>query len=637
MLDLTTLNENQLAAVQWNNGPLLVLAGPGSGKTRVLAYRLARLIDETEDKHFKVLALTFTNKAAAEMRERVSDLLKGSLQRTLLTTFHSFAADIVRQHGQHAGLRPDFTMLVDDGDRHSLLEEAINALDEISARDQLSSERLLPLVNRLTENDVKPDYASAVLLAGGVQDPDVLASVYKNYRRLMIERNALDFPGLMAEALNLLETRPNVKRQLQRIYPYICIDEFQDTNMTQYKILCHIVNSETNNLFAVADDDQIIYQWNGASPDRLRALEKDFSVATIQLPDNYRCPPSVVALANKLIAHNFERFEGKLQLRAHRPQTENEVVRVRRFDTFAGEAAWVAADIASKPESYRGKCAVLARTRKALEGVIGALEAQGISGYLGARKNEFESAPLQWLHSILRLANARSSRECLRKANKAFFSLEGIDLNTGDLISAASTMDGDYLRAWIAAVLARDQISRDTRMLVDGPVRNLADRLDFWGFISAAFEWLDALPDAAATQDGTFDDYADEKVTWNNLSQEICAQYGINEVTLHLLLQELDLRSKSALPQAGAIPCFTIHASKGLEFAHVYIVAMIEDQLPSWSAVKKGPSSKEMQEERRNCFVAITRTQETLTMSFAARMDGWHKNPSRFLSEMGAI
>ncbi|MBM6577858.1 ATP-dependent helicase [Microvirga sp. SRT01] len=637
MLDLTTLNENQLAAVQWNDGPLLVLAGPGSGKTRVLAYRLARLIDETSDRHFKVLALTFTNKAAAEMRERVSDLLKGSLQRTLLTTFHSFAADLVRQHGQHVGLRPDFTMLVEDGDRHSLLEEAINELQDISVRDKLSSERLLPLVNRLTENDIKPETASTTLLAGGVQEPESLGLVYKSYRRLMIERNALDFPGLMAEALNLLETRPNVKKQVQRIYPYVCIDEFQDTNMTQYKILCHIVNSQSKNLFAVADDDQIIYQWNGASPDRLRALEKDFNVSTIQLPDNYRCPPQVVALANKLIAHNFERSEGKLQLRAHRPQTDNEVVRVRQFDTFASEASWVAADIAAKSESYRGNCAILARTRKALEGVIRALDAEGISGYLGARKNEFESAPLQWLHSILRLANARGSRECLRKANKAFFSLEGVDLNTGDVISAASTMGGDYLRAWIAAVLARDHISTDTRRLVDGPIRNLADRLDFWGFITAAFEWLDALPNSAAAQDGTFDDYPDEKGTWSNLSQEICAQYGRDEVTLHLLLQELDLRSKSALPQAGAIPCFTIHASKGLEFAHVYLVAMIEDQLPSWSAVKKGSSSKEMQEERRNCFVAITRTQETLTMSYAARMDGWSKSPSRFLSEMGAL
>ncbi|MBB5716817.1 ATP-dependent helicase [Sphingomonas aerophila] len=637
MLDLSTLNENQLAAVEWNDGPLLVLAGPGSGKTRVLAYRLARLIDATQDKHFKVLALTFTNKAAAEMRERVGDLLSGSLQRTLLTTFHSFAADIVRQHGQHSGLRPDFTMLVDDGDRHSLLEEAIAAVEDHSTRSQLSSERLLPLVNRLTENNVKPDEALSTLEAGGVQETGALASVYRSYRRLMIERNALDFPGLMAEALNLLETRPNVKRQIQRIYPYVCIDEFQDTNQTQYHILCHIVNPATRNLFAVADDDQIIYQWNGASPDRLRALEKDFRVSTIQLPDNYRCPPAVVALANKLISHNFERSEGKLALKAHRPHSEDEVIRVQRFDTFAGETSWVAADIASRPEPYRSNCAVLARTRKALEGVIAALEAQGLSGYLGARKNEFESAPLQWVHAILRLANARSSRECLRKANKAFSALEGIDLDTGDVISAASTMNGDYLRAWIAAVLARDAIAADTRLLVDGPVRALVDRLDFWNFLSSAFAWLDRLPEAAPTQDTIFDDYPSEKATWIELTQEICAQYGRDEVTLHLLLQELDLRSKSALPAAGAIPCFTIHASKGLEFAHVYLVALIEDQLPSWSAVKKGFDSKEMQEERRNCFVAITRTQETLTMTYSNRMDGWAKSPSRFLTEMEVI
>lgn len=637
MLDLSNLNENQLAAVEWSDGPLLVLAGPGSGKTRVLAYRLARLIDSSADKHFKILALTFTNKAAAEMRERVADLLLGSSPRTLLTTFHSFAADIVRQHGQHGGLRPDFTMMVDDSDRHSLLDEAINSLENPAERGMFTSERLLPLINRLTENDVKPEAASGVLAAGGLQPPNTLASIYASYRRLMIERNALDFPGLMAEALTLLETRPNVKRQLQRVYPYICIDEFQDTNQTQYKILCHIVNPETKNLFAVADDDQIIYQWNGASPDRLRALEKDFGVSTIQLPDNYRCPPQVVALANKLIAHNFERSEGKLELKAHRSDASGDVVRVRRFESFAGEASWVAADIASAPIEHRKGCAVLARTRKALEAVIAALQEKGLSGYLGARKNEFESAPLQWIHSILRLANSRNSRECLRKANKAFFSLEGIDLDTGDVVSAASTESGDYLRAWIAAVLARDEVADTTRALVAGPVRQLADRLDFWGFTSAAFAWLDGLPDAAPVQDAVFDDYPKEKATWEDLTREICGQYGRDEVTLHLLLQEMDLRSKSPLPTEGAIPCFTVHASKGLEFAHVYVVALIEDQLPSWAAVKKGSDSKEMQEERRNCFVAITRTQESLTLTYSDRMDNWSKKPSRFLGEMGLI
>lgn len=636
MLDLSSLNENQKSAVEWEAGPLIVLAGPGSGKTRVLAYRLARLIIESPNRFFKVLALTFTNKAAAEMRERVAALLPEVSDRAVLTTFHSFAADIVRQHGHHRGLRADFTMMVEESDRHSLLDEAIERSTLQRPSGELSSERLLPLINRMIENDIRPENASAALEKSYPDDAVMFGSIYSCYRSLMIERNALDFVGLISEALIILETKPGVRTQLQKTFPHISIDEFQDTNKTQYKILCCIINPETKNLFAVADDDQIIYQWNGASPDRLRALEKDYGASVIQLPDNYRCPSEVVELANKLISHNFERTQGKLALRTDRIRSAKNAVEVKSFGSFADECAWIATSIASRSDEEKLQCAVLARTKKALEGVIGALNSQGIYGYLGARKAEFESVPLQWIHSALRLANARSSRECLRKLSKTFFSLEGIDLDVADIVAQAGTHEGDFLRTWISVALSRDSLEPSTRALINGPMRALADRLDFWGFVSAALVWLDALPDSAP-QTEAFDDYPEERATWNSLVAEISDQYGRSEVTLHLLLQEMDLRSKSPAAPKGAIPCFTIHASKGLEFGHVYLVAMVEDQLPSWAAVKRGPDSKEMQEERRNCFVAITRTQNSLTLTFSDQMQGWRKQPSRFLQEMGLL
>lgn len=633
MIDLSTLNENQLEAVNWNEGPLLVLAGPGSGKTRVLTFRIARIIEATPEKHFKILGLTFTNKAAAEMRERIAALVPDAGERTLLTTFHSFAADLLRQHGHHIGLKPDFTILVQDADRHSLLDEAID-LASTGPVGQ-TSEKLLPLITRLTENDIAPDSAVNVLQRGSFGDPEALSAVYKHYRALMIERNSLDFVGLIAEALGLLVNRPGVRKQIQRIYPYICVDEFQDTNLSQYKILLQLVNQDTKNLFVVADDDQIIYQWNGANPERLKALHNDFGMKLLQLPENYRCPAAVVELANKLIARNFGRFAEKGVLKAHKPTTDSSVVDLHQFESFPDEAAWVAASIADRAPEARAKCAVLARTKKLLEQVVEALNERGIAGYLAARKNEFESASLQWLHSVLRLANSRNSREQLRRVCKAFYTLEGIDLNVRDIISHASAEEGDYLRSWAVAALNRTELSPTTREFLEKSVLPiLTDRLDFWRFQEDAFQWLNSLPDTAPDIQGVFDEYEEEKGTWHQLVNDISAQYGKQEVTLHLLLQELDLRSKSPEPPKGAVPCFTIHASKGMEFDHVYLVGMVEDQLPSWAAIKKGNDSREMQEERRNCFVAITRAQETLTLSYSEVVQGWSKSPSRFLYEM---
>ena len=636
MIDVATLNEKQYEAFCWVEGPLLVLAGPGSGKTRVLTFRIARLIENTPEKHFKVLGLTFTNKAAAEMRERIAALVPNAGERTLLTTFHSFASDLLRQHGHHIGLKPDFTILVQDADRHSLLDEAIDRSN--AGHIGQTSERLLPLISRLIENDVSPDMALEVLERGSFENPEVLASVYALYRSLMIERNALDFVGLIAEALGLLESRPGVRKQIQRIYPYICVDEFQDTNLLQYNILRQLVNEKTKNLFVVADDDQLIYQWNGASPERLWALQKEFQMDLLQLPENYRCPPDVVKLANNLILHNLVRFKEKGALTAHKGASKVSVVTIRGFPQFSDEANWVASGIASRSPEERAKCVVLARTKKLLGQVVDALNEHGVAGYLATRKNEFNSASLQWLHSILRLANSRSSREHLRRACKAFFTLEGIDLNIRDIISHASTEDGDSLRSWAVAALNREEMSESTRQLIKASlIPILLERLDFWHFQEDVFAWLDGLPDITPDFDGVLSEYQEEKETWHQLVNDISTQYGKQEVTLHLLLQELDLRSKSPVPPKDGVPCFTIHASKGMEFNHVYLVGMVEDQLPSWAALKKGDDSREMQEERRNCFVAITRVQETLTLTYSSRVQGWTKQPSRFLFEMGLL
>ena len=633
-LDLSALNDNQRLAVEWGEGPLLVLAGPGSGKTRVLTCRIARLIETSPNQRYKILGLTFTNKAAAEMRERIEQLVPDSSARTLLTTFHSFCADLLRQHGHHLGLRPDFTILAQPEDCEAVLEEAIG---QVAASDDYRAERLMPLIARLLDLNVDAAQARERLEQSGTDDSERLAHIYEVYRQKLIQKNRLDFGALLAEALRLLETHAGVRKQVHRIYPFICVDEFQDTNLAQHRVLRQLVNPKTRNLFVVADDDQIIYQWNGASPERLKELREEFEMAVVQLPENYRCPAAVIEIANKLIANNLGRSTNKELLVAHKAEIESNPISLEQFDTLDDEATWVATSISIRPASDRAKCAILARTRKVLDVFIHALDEAGVSGFLSVRKNEFLTPPMQWLHSMLRLANARQEGDQLRRACKSFYTLEGINLDVRDVVSTASTEDGDLLRAWQRAVLNRGELEPKTRAFIQRSVSELCDRLDFWGFITAAFNWFATLEPTEMEDVEQDREFEEEKNVWQELVNEVVTQYGNEAITLHLLLQELDLRSKTPAPPAGAIPCFTIHASKGMEFGHVYLVAMVEDQLPSWAAVKKGPSSSEMQEERRNCFVAVTRAQESLTLTFSEKVFGWTKQPSRFLGEMGLL
>lgn len=633
-LDLTTLNENQRRAVEWQDGPLLVLAGPGSGKTRVLTYRVARLIQDSSDKRFKVLGLTFTNKAASEMRDRINRLVPDAGSRILLTTFHSFCAELLRQHGHHIGLRPDFTILAQPADREAVLDDAISAL---GIRDEYTAERLLPLVTRLLDKNIDPTKAAQVLHGAGINDATRLADVYREYRSRLLSGNRLDFGALVAESIRLLEDKPAIGRQVRRIYPYVCVDEFQDTNESQYCILVHLVNPDTRNLFIVADDDQIIYQWNGASPERLNALRDQFDMTVVQLPENYRCPSDVIDVANKLIAHNLTRSSEKELLRSHKPIGDKPSIRVGEFASMPDEAKWVAQDIANRPSQERGECAVLARTRKVLDVIVEALNEADVHGYLSARKDEFVSPQLRLLHAMLRLANARQDREQLRRICKAFYSLEGISLDLRDVISAAAAEEGDYLRAWRGAALSRQELEEHTRSFICDAIPLLADHLAFKKFTAAAFDWFDQIEQAGTSDAASDPDYGEERTVWQQLTREIEGQFGGDNLSLHLLLQELDLRSKTPDPPAGAIPCFTIHASKGMEFGHVYLVGLVEDQLPSWAAKKKGDDSREIQEERRNCFVAVTRAQESLTLTYSKKVFGWRKEPSRFLREMELI
>src|SRR5712691_1793185 len=293
--DYDSLNPNQLQAVLWQDGSLLVLAGPGSGKTRVLTMRVARILKEYQGKRFKVLGLTFTSKAAAEMRERVEAYVSEQRDRAVLTTFHSFATEILRQHGSQVGLRPDYTILTQDADRIAVLAEAVDAVRTTGANIEADAAGLLAIIDYQFAQGYTSEQQTAF--------PRLpwFGALFAEYVERLLSTNRSDFATLLWLCHKLLAERPVIARQLRAIYSYICVDEFQDTNLAQYLLLRELVGPPPANLFVVGDDDQILYQWNGASPERLARLRDDYEMSVVQLPENYRCPRDVIALANSLI------------------------------------------------------------------------------------------------------------------------------------------------------------------------------------------------------------------------------------------------------------------------------------------------------------------------------------------------
>ena len=621
------LNDNQRQAVSWSDGPLLVLAGPGSGKTRVLAVRVARVLEESDDA--SVLALTFTNKAAVEMRERVEQLLGHRADRAHLCTFHAFSADVLRQHGSHVGLRPDFMLLTQDEDRLAVLDEVVDGLPDDGAPPPPTDRRnLLRLVDRLFAESYDGGENARML----VHTPAWLPRLYAEYCKALVAGNRLDFGSLLHFARRLLQEKPGVARVVRIGWTHVCVDEFQDTNQAQYDLLRLIAPGRLHPLFVVGDDDQIIYQWNGASPERLAALRRDYDLDTVQLPQCYRCPPPIVAIANRLIAHNEQRTPNKRPMTATTSVGHDGQGRIRHrvFESPEDEAAFLPRDI-RKRRLDGADCVVLGRATKLLASAAEVLSAAGVPACLMRRKNDFESPPVRVLVEALRLANARHDRDILRRLCVAWRGLSGNELEPEAVAAAAALSGGDFLRAWADA--AAVGLSGRDRQVLDRLRTDLVDALAFpsivnW-FLESGWESWSAAEDG---RDGV--ELAGELDVWRNLHDNIVHEYGAN-ATLNAYLQQMDLASKAPVPRPGAVRCMTVHGAKGLEFRHVYLIGMAQEVFPSFQALRKGDRSRELEEERRNCFVAVTRAERTLTLTRAERYYGYPKAASQFLAEMG--
>jgi DNA helicase II / ATP-dependent DNA helicase PcrA len=615
--NLDTLNANQRSAVEWTDGPLLVLAGPGSGKTLVLTLRAARILQNYPDA--SMLSLTFTTKAADEMRQRLDTLMGGRAERAHLCTFHSFAGDVLRQHGSHVGIQPDFSMLSNDEDRIAVLDGVIGKLNCDTSSLPTDRKNLLFLLDRLFAES----YDGEPTAPGMTKTPPWIAPLFKAYCETLQSSNRLDFGALLHFARLLLSSNSGVARLTRLAWQYVSVDEFQDTNKAQYDLLSLLTVGKRPNLFVVADDDQIIYQWNGASPERLMALRSDFGMEVIQLPENFRCPPVIIQLANNLIRFNQTRSEGKQPLVARKATTETPALKADVFNSEDEEAAnipKVITDFGWRPED----CAVLARNAKLLDRAANALSESGLQPFVARRKTEFESPAVRWLFAILRLANARHDRELLRRVCVAWNDFTGSLIEFEDVEAEAALDGGDFLRAWVNTASSRGPSAPHVLLLKD-ICNRLVDRLDF-------LELLESFWNAKYVDD---DLEAEEIATWRDLQASLTREHAPENLTLHLYLQEMDLKSKAPAQMPGAVRCMTVHGSKGMEFKHVFLIGMADEVFPSYQATKMGPQSKEIEEERRNCFVAITRAEETLNISWSRTYNGYPKRPSRFLEEMG--
>src|SRR5260221_858162 len=528
---LGNLSPIQKDAVSWGDGAALVLAGPGAGKTRVLTGRIARLLSETPERRFRILALTFTTKAAAEMRDRVEMLVPGIVdQRTFIGTFHAFCTLILRQHGSHIGIRPDFGIFGQKDDQEALLGDAIQEAMRKGRNFSIEDIRWLSTIKEMKARLVVPEKVPARINQPHLQE------VYQLYEDALRAENVMDFEGLILETCRLLAKVPAVAARIRQSYPYWMIDEFQDTTPAQYWLLHYLSSAQFKNIFVVADDDQIIYQWAGASYRQIEKFRKEYKPELIQLVENHRCPPEIVALANRLVAHNTQRSPEKLPTTPGRDVPLN-ATSLRIFDTDEEERDVLADEIAALGEESWGKVAILGRTRTLLEPVLLSLKARGVKAILAQRRDNFISPQFVWLYACLdqalRPGNKRAFARLVNAANR----ITEVDLDPSLLMAKAEAAGESFFEPW-------GKVASSTDSAVAAKIGALTQRL-----AQSRNDWKqvvqDAVPVLLATVnvgDGAVSDAEDDHRAWTTSMREIRGELG-HEPDLSDVVQGIALRS----------------------------------------------------------------------------------------------
>ena len=632
-----TLNKPQKEAVFHTEGPLLILAGAGSGKTRVLTHRIAYLIEEKGVNPWNILAITFTNKAAEEMRQRVDSLVGIGAESIWVSTFHSMCVRILRRYIDRLGYDNRFT-IYDTDDQKTLMKEVCRKTDIDTKR--FKERMLLSVISSAKNEMILPEEFE--LNAGGDFVQLKIAKVYKEYEAQMRANNALDFDDLLVKTVQLLETQPDVRENYQERFRYIMVDEYQDTNTVQFRLVS-LLAGKYRNLCVVGDDDQSIYKFRGANIRNILDFEKEFSDAkVIKLEQNYRSVGNVLEVANSVIRNNKGRKEKTLWT----DNEKGEKIRLRQFDTAYDEAQFIAEDI--KDETAQGANysdhAVLYRTNaqsRLLEEkfvamnipykIVGGInfysrrEIKDVLSYLKTIDNGKDDL------AVRRIINVPKRGIGLTTINRIQESAAARGIGFYDALSAPDLIPGigrsasklDSFAALIEYFKGRSEESGVTDLLTEV--------IEKTGY-TESLEADDPEELEARVQN------IDELVSKAAVYEESCSDRG-ERPTLSGFLEEVALVADidSVAEDRDYVILMTLHSAKGLEFPHVYLAGMEDGLFPSYMSIS-GDDPEELEEERRLCYVGATRAEEKLTLTCArmrlVRGERQYNSMSRFIKEM---
>jgi DNA helicase II / ATP-dependent DNA helicase PcrA len=623
------LNPPQAEAVKTLSGPLLVLAGAGTGKTRVVTYRIAELIRHRTPAQ-RILAVTFTNKAAEEMKERSAALLGKKLpQQPEISTFHSLCVRILRRHITHLGY-PAAYGICDRSDQESI---ARSVLREIKVADAvLKPGDLLYLVGRWKNSSIRPEGAVAV---AQTDKEHLAASAYRRYQNALKAAGTVDFDDLLLLTEELFMRFPKIRGEEAGRFDHLLVDEYQDTNGSQYRIVKALAGGHRN-LCVVGDDDQSIYGWRGAEVTHILNFQRDWPDAkVVRLEDNYRSTREIIAWANRLIAFNRQRH-GKV-LRAG---IDGETPRILQLEDETFEARAVIGEISSRVSELKrkyGDFAILCRTNEQPRAFELELRRAKVPYVLVGGMSFYDRKEVRDLLAYLKmLANPRDEVSTLRIINNP---PRGIGQSTVKNLMEKATGEGKPLwdvlgEAHLEAVKTfRDLVARYRRRCHQDPlvevVRDLIHEIGYRQEIKRLY------PEAE-----------DQESRWQAVEEVVNALGSFakraKQPTISGFLQDIALttsdqvRDKESKLERDAVVLMTLHAAKGLEFREVYMVGMEEGTLPHGRAIADNDAA--IDEERRLCYVGVTRAQRRLTLSLALSRQKWGKPrptiPSRFLYEI---